>query len=63
MFSIRRVRAQLEEENDKYTGLKSDQEKLDRELRELQGELKKSKMKSMKEQDMYNKILQVRAYC
>ncbi len=63
MFSIRRVRVQLEKENDRYTGLKSDQEKLDRELRELQGELKKSKMKSMKEQDMYNKILQVRAYC
>ncbi|CAB4028952.1 Hypothetical predicted protein, partial [Paramuricea clavata] len=55
---IRRVQAQLEDERGRYSQLTSEHDKHNKDLRELQGELKKSKMKSIKDQDMYNKILQ-----
>jgi hypothetical protein len=53
------VQAQLEDERGRYSQLTSEHDKHNKDLRELQGELKKSKMKSIKDQDMYNKILQV----
>ncbi|XP_028414977.1 structural maintenance of chromosomes protein 6-like [Dendronephthya gigantea] len=55
---IRRVQAQLEEETGRYDQLKADHNVQEKALRELQVELKKNKIKSMKEQDVYNKILQ-----
>ena len=55
---IRRAQEQLENENARYSQFKIEQDNLNRELRKLQEEFKKSKMKSMKEQDVYNKILQ-----
>lgn len=59
LFNNRRVQAQLEEETGRYNQLRGDHDVQEKALRELQVELKKNKMKSMKEQDVYNKILQV----
>lgn len=59
MFSFRRAQEKLEEENNRYTQLRQEQEGVEGDLRGFQAELKKSKLKCMKEQDMYNKILQV----
>lgn len=50
---------QLSEESDKYNLLRGDLDHYNRQLSEFQAELKKSKMKSLKEQEIYNKILQV----
>lgn len=47
------------EETEKWTKLKNEQEEQERGMRELQGELKRSKAKSFKEQDAYNKKRQV----
>ena len=59
MLLIRRVQAQLNKENERYNELKNEQGKQERDLKELQAELKRSKIKSMKEQEAYNNTLQV----
>ena len=59
LFSLRRVQAQLDEETGRHSDLKSKQVKQEKDLKELQAELKKSRIKSMKEQEKYNNILQV----
>ena len=59
MLFIRRVQAQLNKENERYNELKNEQGKQERDLKELQAELKRSKIKSMKEQEAYNNTLQV----
>lgn len=53
------MQAQLEEEKRRYSQMKDEHDNHERTVRELQAELKKSKQKSMKEQDIYNKILHV----
>ena len=58
-LSLRRVQAQLDEETGRHNDLKSKQVKQEKDLKELQAELKKSRIKSMKEQEKYNNILQV----
>ncbi|XP_046848738.1 structural maintenance of chromosomes protein 6-like [Xenia sp. Carnegie-2017] len=55
---ISRVEQQLSEESDKYNLLRGDLDHYNRQLREFQAELKKSKMKSLKDQEIHNKILQ-----
>ena len=59
VFSLRRVQAQLDDETGRHSDLKSKQVKQEKDLKELQAELKKSRIKSMKEQEKYNNILQV----